>query len=268
MIKNFQQYNESLRDQMKPKSEEEIKLAYDNLQKYTTKVSDYSRELDLTRVFWEISDIFNEPLNNLYYIDDDSRHIDIFISFLKNYYSNLPQDLEKVPINVSKSLYGEWFCYPNEKIAWQDLGFGQCAWVFSNDIFKKQINESLTNKMTPKSDEELNNAFNKIISDSEKLSDFKNWRSGELEEISELIGKPLDELYYVDEESENFVLIHDYIASILDNIPNLSNPITLKNISNSGDQCYCYPKQKVAYWYNDSTDGVVSWVFSNDIFKN
>jgi hypothetical protein len=134
--------------------------------------------------------------------------------------------------------------------------------------FNEYVNESLIDKMTPKSDEELDNAFKRIMSDSEKLSDFKNWKSGELEEISKLTGKPLDELYYIDEESPNFELIHDYIAGILDNTPNLQNPITIKNIHDSGDNCYCYPKQKIAYWYSDSTDGVVSWVFSKDIFKN
>jgi len=128
-------------------------------------------------------------------------------------------------------------------------------------------NESLRDKMIPKSDKELDNAFKKIISNCQVLSDFKNWRSGELEEISELTRKPLDELYYIDEESENFDIIHDYISNTLDNIPDLSNPITLKNLSNSGDQCYCFPKQKLAYW-TDGFGGVVAWAFSENIFKN
>jgi len=128
-------------------------------------------------------------------------------------------------------------------------------------------NESLRDKMIPKSDKELDNAFKKMISNCQVLSDFKNWRSGELEEISELTGKSLDELYYIDEESENFDIIHDYISNVLDNIPDLSNPITLKNLSNSGDHCYCFPEQKLAYW-TDGFDGVVAWAFSENIFKN
>jgi len=132
--------------------------------------------------------------------------------------------------------------------------------------FNEYINESIRDAMKPKSKEELDILFKKLLGGCEVLSDFKNWISGELEEISELMKKPLNEIYYADDETPNFVEIHDYIRGMLDSISDLPKLETLEHISYSGDQCYCYPTLGVAWWNHN--DEVVSWAFTKDIFKN
>jgi len=137
--------------------------------------------------------------------------------------------------------------------------------------YSEKTNESLRDKMTPKSEEEIDSAFKNLVKDSTPLSEYLHLETEEFKEISRLTGKPLDKLYYVDdEESAHFVMLHDHFASFLDSIPGseLGNPIEVKNnkYKNHYGKWYCYPQFDLAYWYQD--DGIVGWVFSEDTFKN
>lgn len=133
----------------------------------------------------------------------------------------------------------------------------------------KQYNESIRDKMTPITDDEIEKVFTNLIKDDSimRFSDFKNWKSGELEEISELTETPMDKLYYMDEESYNFEKIHDYMVNILD-ITLSKGEIPVEVKSSHGNRCFCYPERKIAYWFEYDVDDVVAWAFSEDVFKN
>ena len=132
----------------------------------------------------------------------------------------------------------------------------------------KTYNESIRDKMTPIKGDELSDAIEKVFGDSSiPLDEYSNSKEiGEFKEISELIGEPLNKLYFVSmEESGNFEVIHDFFASILDNMDGYKDPIIIKK-DRFGDSWYCYPESGMAYWYNSDFGGVDAWIYSKKIF--
>jgi len=139
MIQKFNQYNESLRDQMTGKSEEELDLAYKNVINDSTRLDKYTGKLSY--IFREISNLMNEPLDNLYYLDEEEESVDE----LWDYFADYLEDTNTKPIKVNsdKIIHGQWYCYPHKKFAWWGYGTDDVlGWVFTKDLFNNAVQNS------------------------------------------------------------------------------------------------------------------------------
>jgi len=196
----------------------------------------------ITTVFKVIKDFYEYNIDTLeeftFNCEDDKRH---------NIYKH-----------IIKKLFPSWELSEDNK---DDDG----QWVLVYK-FGEALNESLRDKMTAKSNEELNVAYKKLMDASERLDKISDKPLEEFIEIPKLINKPPSELYLIhDDNPDIFLTMHDYISGMLDNIPDLKAPVEIKNDGYFYGEWYCYPEQKVAYWLQDG--GVVGWVFSKDIFE-
>ena len=145
---------ESVRDQMTPKSEEEIFNAFrDFIMSYENPLSKYP--INAYTDFGKISRILKEPKSNLHYINAHMNNFQKLNTFFKTLVTN-EKNYKNVNLkDSSKRWGGSWICYPNKKLA----NFGSfndaAGWVFCKDYFKEKINESVRDKMTPKSEEDI-----------------------------------------------------------------------------------------------------------------
>jgi len=140
MIKKFEQYNESLRDKMVGKSDEELDLAYKNVLNNSIRLDEYSGKL--TSVFQEISNLMGDPLNNLYYLDEEKYGGDELWDYFADYLEDVAH-INPTKIFQKDIIQGQWYCYPHKKLAWWGYGpDGILGWVFTKKIFKQTNNES------------------------------------------------------------------------------------------------------------------------------
>lgn len=166
-IATYKLYLEGVRDKMTPKSEEDIQLAYTNIiNSINNVVTDYPDEWHPE--FEKIAKLFNVTINDLYLINQES---DDKYDILDEYFDELVIDENKIMIpglvNEDGVLSGEWSCYPNKKLAhWSSETFDDPkAWIFCKKCFTNKTNESIRDKMTPKSDEEIKKAAEHLLPD-------------------------------------------------------------------------------------------------------
>lgn len=149
MIKNYKLFTESIRDKMTPKSEDDVKsILSDN------------------NVVDKVNNIFNYNLQH-YYSEEELKNI---IKKALEYMSFAEQTEFAINRNVSwiiEDLYKEGY-FDYQSILDSALSF---AWISSNTKIlnmlrkykkNKKINESVRDKMTPKSEEELDQIMNRM----------------------------------------------------------------------------------------------------------
>ena len=170
-INNFNDYiKESIRDKMKPKSEEEINDACIKiLNNHNNPISDYE-----DNYIDEVSQILKEPKKKLHILtpQDYDDNYELLYNFLESFIINDDNFIRTKNIknmNYSSSFYYQnfedvyWVCYPKHKIAclMYDNNKDVQEWIFCKDTITK-MNESLRDKMKPKSEEELLNYMEKL----------------------------------------------------------------------------------------------------------
>jgi len=209
--------NESLRDKMTPKTEEEIELAYETaFKKDAFLLSEY--HVGISKIFGRISELMDEPLDNLYYIDDEEcQHFitahDYFVKIL----DNSPTTTRQVKITRKDIFYGNWIVISKLKLAYWLSDGDVVAWIFGGDIFKKDnLKESLRDKMTPKElspeiKEKLIDTLDSIsflpVSDLKK--DNKFLRVYSLDTIGDVLKSDMNDLYYVIAPSKDYYTFND-----------------------------------------------------------
>jgi len=138
MITKFNKYNESIRDKMTPKSEEDVKKAYINI---INKLDDNPLTgfpIEYTKELSKIAKLFDESLFTLELIsgyDDD-------YNLLNEFFESLVEDQKKINIRIKQTETidgGDWKCYPNVKLAhWSPDDFGEVgAWIYCKDFINK-----------------------------------------------------------------------------------------------------------------------------------
>ena len=151
-MKYLKSYNESLRDKMTPKSSEEI---LDTIKNYALEVIYLKRynlyEIDNEyEVFEVISKLFNKPTNKLYLVNDEK---------MSYYFNSLIKNEKPIKIKDPDNDYGNgyWDCYVDGGFAhWvSESGYEMNRWIYDSNKIISNMNESLRDKMTGKSAEEI-----------------------------------------------------------------------------------------------------------------
>jgi len=137
-MKNYKQFNESIRDKMIPKSKDEIKLAIKNTLDKSSRCDEYDGFYSdkLNPIFQDISKLVNEPLDNLYFLDQEEHGSDEIWDYFADYLEDV-NDQKPVKITPKEIVVqGQWYCYPHKKFAWWGYGSdGILGWVFTKDNF-------------------------------------------------------------------------------------------------------------------------------------
>jgi hypothetical protein len=164
-IKTYNNFiNESITDLMKPKLEDDIRKS---LYEY------FKDELNANYLpIFKKMDSFKE--DNLYLILDYDDHYDL----IDTYFNKLIYDKEHIEI-IEGEL--EFAYYPELKLAYDYDGVLNYSWYFDGSYIPKlidflietKLNESLRDKMKPKSDEDIKKAIDKIFFHSYYQSDMK-----------------------------------------------------------------------------------------------
>jgi len=171
-MKYLKTYNESLRDKMTPKSEEEVANAYRRIINIVTTTID-GFPTDDYKEFQEVADLLKVDKKDLFLIienDDNYDNIDEYFSSLVDF-----KDDSAIIINIEENdsrAGGKWYCFPEQKLAFwtaKDFDF-MSAWIFCKDfILSENVNEGLSDKMTPKSEEEIISKIPKDLTPEEEL---------------------------------------------------------------------------------------------------
>jgi len=126
-----------------------------------------------------------------------------------------------------------------------------------------QYNESIRDKMAPKSDEDLSrmyyNIFNFVNLDTLHPND------PEYIKIAEILDTPINELSIVGEEDGDYKLIDDFFRVLVHNEESVSLEVPRKSISVSGNW-HIYPEYKLARWVSHQLLGDSYWIFSKKYF--
>jgi len=138
-MKHLKTYNESLRDKMTPKTEEEIKKAYtelfSNIKTFT--IDEYPD--DVRDGLIKVAKLLESPLSELSLLTDDDDNFDVISDLFDSITSNIIVEVELE--DTEDIMGGTWFCHPESKIAfWSSNNQDEpSAWIFN----KKHLEETL-----------------------------------------------------------------------------------------------------------------------------
>lgn len=160
--------NESVRDKMTPKSKEDIRSAFKTIvDKIDTPLTMYP--MKIWKEVDKICKMFKETRDNLYFIDMGDDNFEVLEELFE---SLIIDDNILLADKIIKTGEGEWYCYPNVKLAHYipDEMSENLGWIFSKDFINNSLNESVRDKMTPKSKEDIISSIDDMINDGRKLS--------------------------------------------------------------------------------------------------
>ena len=176
-MKYIKSYNESLRDKMVGKTEDDI---LNSMKPYVLKVLNgkkYSlHEVGYdSKVYDKLTKLFNKSNEELYLVNDKR------ISY---FFKDSIKDKKSIKI---KDGNGYWECYIDNGLAhWVSKdGTQENLWIFDDDKILGNINESLRDKMTAKSDKEVLDALSKITDPYDKL--YSAVEHGLIDEVKKII---------------------------------------------------------------------------------
>jgi len=137
-------------------------------------------------------------------------------------------------------------------------------------------NESLRDSMKPKSDEEIEDAYDKYIDSFDNCcADFPGEHIQEYKDVADKLDSNLNDLYLITENYDNYVVLRDLFFELTENEKDYKY---IKVISEYGEEYdgkwKCYPKQKLAIfitkvfikgkYVDDITD---NWIFNKPYLK-
>jgi len=154
-MKHLKTYNESLRDEMKPKSDEEIKDAYDNtIAPYNNPCSGFIEEY--TEEYTKVANVLKSNLNDLHLITESE---DEYPTFRRLFFELTP-DWEKDFVLVEvisehgDAYSGKWKCFPKQKLAFfthkviidgKEIDDYSDNWIFDKPYLKELITKQYDN---------------------------------------------------------------------------------------------------------------------------
>jgi len=205
-LKHLDHLRESLRDKMTPKSDEEVKNAYFDLfsKLKTFTIDEYP--IDVRDGLIKVAKVIDSSVGDLVMVLEDDDNFGV----LSDLFDNISNDnIVEVELKDTEDILGgTWFCHPDSKIAyWTSNNYDEpSAWIYNKKyleetlgIIKKHLNtnESLRDKMTPKSKEEILDSLNAnpdITYERTKRSGVGTHLVGEYtipyDELVELFGEP------------------------------------------------------------------------------
>lgn len=135
--------------------------------------------------------------------------------------------------------------------------------------YLKTYNESIRDKMTPVSDEELNNIYYDIIQHADNpLSKYPDDINPEFQKISDLFGIDKNYLYVISEGDGEMDDLDEYFYSLISG-EDEEVKIKVKETENEhGGTWHCYPNIKLAHWISDDFNEPPAWIFSKIYFEN
>ena len=158
---------ESVRDAMKPKSDEDIRQAYMNLVKSLNNHSVDKFPDEFQGEFDKIADVLGVPKDSLYLIEQEGND-NYYVTF-NDYFESIIDNKNKVTIkgigNEDVPSLGDWVCYPKQKLAYysgNDFDDPH-AWVFPKNLFTDKLYESVRSLMKPRSKEEIDIAMKNMF---------------------------------------------------------------------------------------------------------
>ena len=156
-MKHIKSYNESIRDQMTPKSDEELlKTYYKVVQYIDNPLTNYPDKINPE--FQIIADFFNIPKSNLHVISENDADYDLMHEYFYALTNSDPNPTIFIVKETENKHGGKWFCYPQVKLAhWSSDDFNEPgAWIFCKDYFENmKLEESLKDQMKGKTDDEI-----------------------------------------------------------------------------------------------------------------
>lgn len=141
-----------------------------------------------------------------------------------------------------------------------------------NDYIKEGVgNTSVRDLMTPKSDEDVRQAYINLVNslDDSSPDKFLDEFQIDFERIADLFGVTKDSLYLISEEGDkDYETFEDFFEAIADT----DNKIIIKGVENeygeTSGEWTCYPDQKVARWSANDFDSPHAWIFPKNLFKD
>ena len=265
--------NESVKDMMTPKSEEEIKKALSN----TNKKYKYNllgqrlRKACVNHLLDEAEELLKLGADPNYNYDETA---------FPSVWDSLSYAISEQDVECIKLL----FKYGAKVKSYHLRQAERNDWYRRDEIIKllnqhtfkgkfKQfigMNESVRDFMTPKSKEEINQSFINLLKKiNYPLSNFSlSGYNSEYKYIAKLMDEPLRNLHVVHDfgNDYNYDSISKYFNSIVKN----SKYIEIDNVNgvelgNGHIYVCCYPKKKLALWFDDQHD-IQYWIFSKPFY--
>ena len=268
-MKYLRTYNESIRDQMIPKSNVEINAGIIKLlPKLEQTLGNYSDSSPVP-IFVKVGEILKCDLNDLFIVFGGDSNI---YKPLNDYFLSTVDKTERVWASEYMDYEGTWYFYPNIQVArYIDKDNDD----FNSIIFKKEyfldniLNESIRDQMTPKSNEELLKTYKKLIQNIDNpISKYPAKINPEFQKIANMFNEPKDNLHVVTEEDSNYDLIHNYFFALTNSDPNPRIIIVKETEETYGGKWFCYPIVKLAHWSSDDFNQPGAWIFCKDYFEN
>jgi hypothetical protein len=133
----------------------------------------------------------------------------------------------------------------------------------------EKYNESIRDKMTPVSDEELNDIYYDIIQNTgTPLSKYSEKINPEFKKISDLFGVDKDYLYAITDGHSGMDELDEYFYSIIKDEDKKIKIKVKETETEYGGTWYCYPDVKIAHWVSSGFDEPEAWIFSKIYFEN
>ena len=138
--------------------------------------------------------------------------------------------------------------------------------------FQEYIKEGVKDLMTPKPNEEVRQAYIKLVNSLEgcTVDKYPDELQTDFKQIASLFGVPIGSLYLIEEEGRNY----DYhtFDDFFEDIVDINNKVIVDGVKNedgesSGDWI-CYPKQKLAKWSDNDFNNPGAWIFPKNFFSD
>jgi len=267
-MKYLKSYNESLRDQMIPKSNVEVNDAIIKLMpKLKQTLGNYADTP--VSVFVKVGEILKCDLNDLFIVfGGDS---DIYKP-LNDYFLSTVDETERVWASEYMDGDGTWYFYPNIQVArYIDKDSDQ----FDSIIFKKEYflnnitNESIRDQMTPKSDEELLKTYYDVVQYIDNpLTEYPSKINPEFQRIADFFNLPKSKLHVISENDADYDLMHEYFSALTNSDPDPTIFLVKETENEHGGKWFCYPEVKIAHWSAEDFNEPGAWIFCKDYFEN
>jgi hypothetical protein len=135
--------------------------------------------------------------------------------------------------------------------------------------FKQFVNEGVRHLMTPKSEEEIKNAYSNIIKEiNNPISLYKYEINNEFEQISELFKVSKEELHLITEDNNNWDLLDELFTKTIENNNKIVKIEVEETENEHGGVWMCWTDKKLAYWNSEEIHGISAWIFYKPSYIN
>ena len=144
------------------------------------------------------------------------------------------------------------------------------SFIFNKKYFLDEIiNESIRDKMTPKTDKELLKIYDNVLQYIDNpLSNYPAKINPEFQKIANLFNEPQTNLQIVSENDADFHLMEEYFNALTVGDDNPTIIIVKETENEYGGKWFCYLDLKIANWSSNDFNEPSAWIFCKNVFEN